>query len=83
MTEAMPNGATPTAYSGTVKSKPPANGLRTVLNFQRVGTQLNFDAAGFPAARSGSMRKAANRRRRRNNCARFRNQTQQRPGFLR
>jgi len=30
MTEAMPNGTTPTAYSGTVKSKPPANGL---LNF--------------------------------------------------
>ena len=48
MTEAMPNGATPQAYSGTVKSKPAANGLRTVLNFQRVGTQRYFDAAGFP-----------------------------------
>jgi Type I phosphodiesterase / nucleotide pyrophosphatase len=48
MTEAMPNGATPQAYSGTVKSQAAANGLRTVLNFQRVATQRYFDAAGFP-----------------------------------
>jgi hypothetical protein len=48
MTEAMPNGATPKAYAGTVTSKPSANGLRTVLNFQRVGSQRYFDAAGFP-----------------------------------
>jgi hypothetical protein len=48
MTEAKPNGATPQAYAGTVKSRPSANGLRTVLNFQRVGTQRYFDAAGFP-----------------------------------
>src|SRR3954449_8431288 len=34
MTEAMPNGATPKAASGTVASKPAPNGLRTVLNFQ-------------------------------------------------
>src|SRR2546430_13487630 len=47
MTEAMPNGATPMAYTGTVKSKPAANGLRTVLNFQRVGSQRYFDTAGF------------------------------------
>src|SRR5947209_2915868 len=47
MTEAMPNGATPTAHAGTVTSKPSASGLRTVLNFQRVGTQRYFDAAGF------------------------------------
>src|SRR6478736_5718729 len=53
MTEAMPNGATPTAYSGTVTSKPAANGLRTVLNFQRVGTQRYFDAAGFPGRTLG------------------------------
>jgi hypothetical protein len=53
MTEAMPNGATPQAYSGTVKSKPAANGLRTVLNFQRVGTQRYFDAAGFPGRTLG------------------------------
>ncbi len=53
MTEAMPNGATPTAYAGIVKSKPAANGLRTVLNFQRVGSQRYFDAAGFPGRTLG------------------------------
>ena len=53
MTEAMPNGATPQAFSGTVKSQPSASGLRTVLNFQRVGTQRYFDAAGFPGRTLG------------------------------
>jgi len=53
MTEAMPNGATPKAFSGTVKSQPSANGLRTVLNFQRVQTQRYFDAAGFPGRTVG------------------------------
>src|SRR5258705_3521728 len=48
MTEAMPNGATPTAHAGTVKSRPAADGLRTVLNFQRVGSQRHFDTAGLP-----------------------------------
>jgi hypothetical protein len=53
MTEAMPNGATPKATSDTLKSEPSANGLRTVLNFQRVGTQRYFDAAGFPGRTVG------------------------------
>jgi predicted AlkP superfamily pyrophosphatase or phosphodiesterase len=53
MTEAMPNGATPKAFSGIVKSQPSANGLRTVLNFQRVLTQRYFDAAGFPGRTVG------------------------------
>jgi arylsulfatase A-like enzyme len=53
MTEAMPNGATPKALSGTVKSQPAANGLRTVLMFQRVGSQRYFDAAGFPGRTLG------------------------------
>jgi hypothetical protein len=53
MTEAMPNGVTPKAFSGTVKSQPSANGLRTVLNFQRVLTQRYFDAAGFPGRTVG------------------------------
>jgi hypothetical protein len=53
MSEAMPNGATPKAYAGTVTSKPSANGLRTVLNFQRVGAQRYFDAAGFPGRTLG------------------------------
>ncbi len=41
------------AYAGTVTSKPAANGLRTVLNFQRVGSQRYFDAAGFPGRTLG------------------------------
>jgi hypothetical protein len=49
----MPNGATPKALSGTVKSQPGPNGLRTVLMFQRVGTQRYFDAAGFPGRTLG------------------------------
>jgi predicted AlkP superfamily pyrophosphatase or phosphodiesterase len=53
MTEAMPQGAVPRAFSGTVKSKPAANGLQTVLNFQRVGSQRYFDAAGFPGRTLG------------------------------
>ena len=53
MTEAMPNGARPKAFAGTVKSQPAANGLRTVLMFQRVGTQRYFDAAGFPGRTLG------------------------------
>ena len=59
MTEAMPNGATPTAYAGTVASKPSANGLRTVLNFQRVGIAALFRCGGFsrPHARAGSERR--------------------------
>ena len=48
MTEAMPNGARPKVVSASVKSAPSANGLRTVLNYQRVGTQRYFDVAGFP-----------------------------------
>ncbi len=53
MTEAMPNGATPTAHAGAVKSRPAENGLRTVLNFQRVGNQRYFDVAGFPGRTLG------------------------------
>jgi hypothetical protein len=53
ITEAIPNGATPRAFSGTVKSQPSANGLRTVLKFQRVLAQRYFDAAGFPGRTVG------------------------------
>lgn len=53
MTEAMPNGETPKAYVGSVKSRPTEGGLRTVLNFQRVGSQRYFDAAGFPGRTLG------------------------------
>jgi hypothetical protein len=53
MTESMPNGATPRVVSVVVKSGAAANGLRTVLNFQRVGTQRYFDVAGFPGRSVG------------------------------
>jgi len=53
MTEAMPNGATPKAVSGTIRSDAAAGGLRTILKLQRVGTQRYFDAAGFPGRTVG------------------------------
>ncbi|MGZ5874022.1 MAG: alkaline phosphatase family protein [Bradyrhizobium sp.] len=53
MTEAMPNGTSPKAFSGTVKSLASATGLRTVLKFQRVLSQRYFDAAGFPGRTVG------------------------------
>ena len=51
--------------------KPSANGLRTVLNFQRVGTQRYFDAAGFPGRTVGIEGETANKKRRGNNPAAF------------
>jgi predicted AlkP superfamily pyrophosphatase or phosphodiesterase len=53
MTEAMPNGATPKVISDVLKSEASTNGLRTVLNYQRVGAQRYFDAAGFPGRTVG------------------------------
>ena len=47
------NGATPKAFAGSVKSQPSANGLRTILMFQRVGSQRYFDTAGFPGRTLG------------------------------
>jgi hypothetical protein len=53
MTESMPSGATPRAYSGSASSHASANGLKTVLKFQRVDRQRYFDAAGFPGRTLG------------------------------
>ena len=53
MTEAMPNGRTPRVASRTLTSPPAADGLRTVLNYQTVGTQRYFDSAGFPGRTVG------------------------------
>jgi hypothetical protein len=53
MSEALPNGATPKTADGTVVSKPTANGLQTVLKFQRVLSQRYFDVAGFPGRTVG------------------------------
>jgi hypothetical protein len=53
MSEALPNGITPKAADGTIVSKPAANGLQTVVKFQRVLSQRYFDAAGFPGRTDG------------------------------
>ncbi len=47
MSEALPNGITPKFADGQIISKPSANGLRTILKYQRVSSQRYFDAAGF------------------------------------
>lgn len=39
--------------TGTIAGPPAANGLRTVLQFQRVLNQRYFDAAGFPGRTVG------------------------------
>ena len=53
MTEAMPNGLIPKSFATTITGKPAANGLRTVLKFQRVQEQRYFDVAGFPGKTVG------------------------------
>src|SRR5258705_12680768 len=64
ISEALPNGITPKAFAGTFASKPAANGLKTVVKYQRVLAQHYFDAAGFPRrtvgldAETGKQKKA-------------------------
>jgi hypothetical protein len=53
MSEALPNGITPKAVAGTFVSKPAANGLKTVVKYQRLLAQRYFDAAGFPGRTVG------------------------------
>jgi arylsulfatase A-like enzyme len=53
VSEALPNGIIPKAFDGTVTSRPAANGLKTVVKFQRVLSQLYFDVAGFPGRTVG------------------------------
>jgi Type I phosphodiesterase / nucleotide pyrophosphatase len=53
MSEALRNGIIPKAADGTITSKPAANGLKTVLKFQRVLSQRYFDVAGFPGRTVG------------------------------
>ena len=53
MSEALPNGIIPKSAAGTITSKPAANGLRTVVKYQRVLSQRYFDAAGFPGRTVG------------------------------
>jgi hypothetical protein len=53
MSEAMLNGIVLKSADGTLTSKPAANGLRTVVKFQRVLSQRYFDVAGFPGRTVG------------------------------
>jgi hypothetical protein len=53
MSEALRNGIIPKSADGTVTSRPAANGLRTVVKFQRVLSQRYFDVAGFPGRTVG------------------------------
>jgi arylsulfatase A-like enzyme len=45
--EALVGGSEVTAVRKTIQSAPAENGARTILNFQQVGEQRYFDAAGF------------------------------------
>jgi hypothetical protein len=53
ISEALPNGIIPKAADGKIVSKPAANGLQTVVKYQRVLSQRYFDAAGFPGRTVG------------------------------
>ena len=53
MSEALPGGIIPKAADGSIASKPAANGLRTVVKYQRVLSQRYFDVAGFPGRTVG------------------------------
>jgi hypothetical protein len=53
MSEALPNGIIPKAADGKIVSKPAANGLQTVVKYQRVLSQRYFDVAGFPGRTVG------------------------------
>jgi hypothetical protein len=47
ISEALVGGAEVAVTKRTIQSAPAQNGLRTILNFQQVGEQRYFDAAGF------------------------------------
>ena len=53
MSEALPGGIVPKSADGTITSKPAANGLRTIVKYQRVLSQRYFDVAGFPGRSVG------------------------------
>jgi Type I phosphodiesterase / nucleotide pyrophosphatase len=53
MSEALPNGIIPKAADATIVSKRAANGLQTIVKYQRVLSQRYFDAGGFPGRTVG------------------------------
>jgi hypothetical protein len=62
MSEALPNGIMPKAIEAKIISKPAANGLQTVVKYQRVLTQRYFDVAGFPGRTAGLDEDAAGKK---------------------
>jgi arylsulfatase A-like enzyme len=59
LTEAMPGGAVARHVTRTMRSDPSETGLRTVLQYQVVGSTRYFDAAGFPGRTVGLLPAAA------------------------
>jgi arylsulfatase A-like enzyme len=53
VTEALKGGKTPAFRHGHSVSAPAANGMRTTLEYQQVGSTRYFDAAGFPGRTIG------------------------------
>jgi hypothetical protein len=53
ITETLPNGSIPPVLSGTQRSERSANGLRTILIYQQVGSVRYLDAGGFPGRTVG------------------------------
>ncbi|WP_454886329.1 alkaline phosphatase family protein [Sphingomonas oryzagri] len=51
--EAMPGQKSPASRSQILRSKPAANGLRTVLRYQQIGPVRYLDAGGFPGRTLG------------------------------
>jgi len=51
--EAMPGGVPPTFSAKALRSAATSDGLRTILQYQVVGTTRYFDAAGFPGRTVG------------------------------
>jgi hypothetical protein len=51
--EALPGGTMPAVTADALRSSPSATGLRTVVEYQQVGTTRYFDAAGFPGRTVG------------------------------
>ena len=59
LAEAMPGGTVPRHTAKTMRSAPAEGGLRTVLDYQVVGTTRYFDAAGFPGRTVGLSERSA------------------------
>ena len=59
--ESLPGGEIPASEAGVLRSEPSAEGLVTMLTFQRVGATPYFGAAGFPDRTVGLPAQTASR----------------------